>query len=153
MLIARGEDFDKNAVRESSPHYNLVKLINEKEIESLFFTFLSFSNDDIANEICDAIKRNIKVSFIIDSNSEDRPGSRSALDMIAECRPENLADGEEPNFPATYFRGNAKGIGYAHNKIIIAKYKNSDKVKLVYGSGNMSSGTILHHENWHFRDH
>lgn len=144
------EDFDQNALREDSPHYQLVKLINDKEVESLFFTFLSFSNDDIASEICDAIKRNVKVSFIIDSNNEDRSGARSALDLIASCRPENLADGVEPNLPKTYFRGNKSGIGYAHNKVIIAKFKNSEKVKLVYGSGNMSSGTILHHENWHF---
>lgn len=144
------EDFAKNAVRLNSPHYNILKLVKDKKVTKLFLAFLSFSNDDVANEICDAVKRNVEVTFIIDSNNISRPSARQALDKVSECRPENLADGEEPNLPKVYFRGNKKGIGYAHNKVIIANYGESEEVKLVYGSGNMSSGTILHHENWHF---
>lgn len=149
-VYCKRSDFYQNANRESSPHYQLIKLINDKEVTSLFLAFLSFSNDDVAEEVCEAVKRNVKVTFIIDSKNENRSGAREALDLVAKCRPENLSDGERPNIPQTYFRGNDDGIGYAHNKIIIAEYGDTEKVRLVYGSGNMSSGTILHHENWHF---
>tara|TARA_Y100001936_G_scaffold248419_1_gene296257 strand:+ start:2883 stop:4190 length:1308 start_codon:yes stop_codon:yes gene_type:complete len=149
-VYCKKSDFELNSERADSPHYELKELISDKGLKSLFFAFLSFSNDEIANQICDAIKRNVAVTFIIDSNSEARPSSRKALDFIAGCTPENLSEGETPNIPKTYFRGNDSGIGYAHNKVIIANYDDPNKVRLVYGSGNMSSGTILHHENWHF---
>lgn len=149
-VYCKKSDFELNSERVDSPHFELKNLINDKGLKSLFFAFLSFSNDEIANEICDAVKRNVAVTFIIDSKSEARPSSRRALDFIAGCTPENLSEGETPNIPKTYFRGNDGGIGYAHNKVIIANYDDPNKVRLVYGSGNMSSGTILHHENWHF---
>lgn len=146
----KGSDFDANKNRESSPHYNLLKLLRDKSLKSVFLAFLSFSSDEVEQELCEAVKRNVKVSFIIDSKNERRSSARSALDALASCKPENLAPGEKANLPETFFRGNLKGIGYAHNKIIIAEYADQAKIKLVYGSGNMSSGTILHHENWHF---
>ena len=149
-VYCKGADFEKNSIRENTPHYQLLKLIDDQKVSSLFLTFLSFSNDEVAEELCDAIKRNVAVTFIIDSNSEQRPSSRAALDKVSECRPEGLKEGEVANLPKTYFRGNVDGIGYAHNKVIIAEYHDSEQVKLVYGSANMSSGTTLHHENWHF---
>lgn len=149
-VYCKKSDFEKNALREDTPHAELIKLINDKSVTSLFLAYLSFSNDEIAEELCEAVKRNVAVTFIIDSKNENRGSARQALDMLSECRPENLADGVEPNLPSTHFRGNDNGIGYAHNKIILAEYGDSEKVKIVYGSANMSSGTILHHENWHF---
>ena len=149
-VYCKRQDFERNSVRENSPHFQIKKLINEGGVKSLFFTFLSFSNNEVAQEICNAIKRNVEVTFIMDSKSEGRASARKALDYISSCSPENLSPNEKANLPKTYFRGNVKGIGYAHNKIIIAKYNDPNKVKLVYGSGNMSSGTTLHHENWHF---
>jgi hypothetical protein len=74
-------------------------------------------------------------------------------DLIRKCRPNksSIQDGEKANIPVAMIRGNVGGLGYAHNKIIMAKYKNdSNKTTIVFSSGNMSSGTILHHENWHF---
>lgn len=144
-------DFSLNADREASPHYNIIKLINDPKVDELFLTFLSFSNSDVAENLCEAIeKRNVKVTFIIDSKNRERDGADKYLELISKCKAENLPAGTTANIPQTYFRGNTRGLGYAHNKIILAKYKNSKKVKIVYGSANMSSGTILHHENWHF---
>jgi phosphatidylserine/phosphatidylglycerophosphate/cardiolipin synthase-like enzyme len=143
-------DFDANSKRESSPHFNLKKLINDNEISELFFTFLSFSNSEVSAAICEAIKRNVKVTFIMDSKNQTRSGATRYLDQISKCKPENVPAGTTINKPKTFFRGNTRGLGYAHNKLILANYKNSDKVKIVFGSANMSSGTILHHENWHF---
>jgi len=143
-------DFELNAKRESSPHFNIKKLIDDKNVNELFLTFLSFSNSDIADSVCEAIKRNTKVTFIIDSKNKTRPGSTRRLDEVSDCTPENVPAGTTVNKPKTLFRGNTGGLGYAHNKLIIANFKDSKKVTLVYGSANMSSGTILHHENWHF---
>lgn len=143
-------DFSSNNNRETSPHYNLKKLINDENVSELFITFLSFSNFEIADTICDAIKRNVKVTFIMDSKNETRDGATRYLDEISKCRPENVPAGTTLNKPKTLFRGNTRGLGYAHNKLILANFKDSNKVKIVFGSANMSSGTILHHENWHF---
>ncbi len=149
-VYCKKSDFELNSNKEKSPHFQIKKLIADPEVKSLFLAFLSFSNEEVAHEICGAIQRNVAVTFVIDSKSEKRPSSRKWLDFISECRPQKLGAGESYNKPVTLFRGNKDGIGYAHNKVIIAKYDDPNKVKLVYGSGNMSSGTILHHENWHF---
>jgi hypothetical protein len=151
-VYCKAKDLDLNASRESSPHFHLLKLINDEAVSELFFTFLSFSEENIANAICDAIKqRNVKVTFIIDSKNESRDSSRKMLDYISTCRPSIVNAGEQINMPETYFRGNVGGIGFAHNKIILAKYKDDTaKVKVIFSSGNMSAGTSLHHENWHF---
>lgn len=145
-------DMAANVKRASSPHYQLLKLIADKDVNEMFLTYLSFSNSAIADALCSAIEtRNLKVTFIIDSKNMERESGRRQLDKVAACRPQKLADGEIANIPDTMFRGNKGGFGYAHNKIILARYaSNPEKVKIVYGSGNMSSGTVLHHENWHF---
>jgi hypothetical protein len=77
----------------------------------------------------------------------------SKFDTISKCRPLNssIATGEKANIPKTMTRGNIGGLGYAHNKIIMANFRSEPtKTTVVFSSGNMSSGTILHHENWHF---
>ena len=144
-------DKSKNQLRETSPHYNLRKLIENEDVNEMFLTFLSFSNGDIADALCEAIEdRNLKVTFIIDKGSRSDAGKRRYLDKVAECRAKNVPE-SEMNIPRTEFRGQNGGLGYAHNKIIIAKYKSAPKkTTLVFASGNMSSGTVLHHENWHF---
>lgn len=144
-------DFSRNANRETSPHFNLIKLIEDEKVDEMFLSFLSFSNSAVAKSLCKAIeKRNLKVTFIIDSKNRERDGADRNLNLIANCRAQNLSTGTRINVPNTYFRGNQGGLGYAHNKVILAKYKDSKKVKIVFASANMSSGTILHHENWHF---
>ena len=42
------------------------------------------------------------------------------------------------------------GIGWAHTKIIMVNPNDKKKVTTVFSSANMSSGTTIHHENWHF---
>ncbi len=138
------KSFNEN--RSDNPHGLLKALISSPDLKSIFLTFLSFSNSDIAKSLCHAISRGVEVTFIIDSNNEDRDYGREELDFIANCAPP--AGGKKA---VTLFRGNRGGLGYAHNKIIMADYKeNNDKTTIVFSSGNMSSGTTLHHENWHF---
>jgi hypothetical protein len=47
------------------------------------------------------------------------------------------------------YRGSEGGLGYAHNKIMIVN-PGQKVVKIVFSSGNMSSGTSTNHENWNF---
>lgn len=151
-------DKKANYERVDSPNFNLRKLINNKDLKSLFLTYLSFSDSKVTKAVCNAIeKRNVAVTLIIDSknNTDERrmQGAMAKFDQIAKCRPlkSSLAEGEKANIPKTMTRGNIGGLGYAHNKIIIANFKNQPtKTQIVFSSGNMSSGTILHHENWHF---
>lgn len=139
-VYCKSSDFDQNILRDSSPLFQILKVINDKDVSELFLTYLSYSEDKVTQALCDAIQnRQVKVSFIIDSNSETRSSARKELDVLKSCGAQ------------TYFRGNLKGIGYAHNKLILAKYKSDiNKRKIVFSSGNMSAGTILHHENWSF---
>jgi phosphatidylserine/phosphatidylglycerophosphate/cardiolipin synthase-like enzyme len=139
-VYCTSDDYLLNHKRVDSPHYQLIKLINDPSVSELFFTYLSFSQKAVAQAICDNISdRGLKVTFIIDSNNERRDSARALLDQINACGAK------------TYFRGNVSGLGFAHNKLILADYADdSDKKTIVYSSGNMSSGTILHHENWGF---
>ena len=53
------------------------------------------------------------------------------------------------NFSLTY-RGSTGGLGYAHNKIMIVNPNDPQVTKVVFSSGNMTSGTSINHENWNF---
>lgn len=43
-----------------------------------------------------------------------------------------------------------KGIGWSHTKVFMVNENDSEKVTISFSSANMSSGTTIHHENWHF---
>lgn len=145
-VYCKPEDKLINEFRITSPNYHVLKLINDKDVKELFLAYLSFSNHQVADALCRAIRRDVKVTFIIDSKNKKRAGAREELDFIQGCRAKS-----KENEPRTEFRGNISGLGFAHNKIILAKYySNPDKRMVVFGSGNMSTGTTLHHENWSF---
>jgi hypothetical protein len=64
------------------------------------------------------------------------------------CAQEN---GVTPN-PNLKFKRMAKpgGIGWSHTKLFMVNPLDKTKVTLSFSSANMSSGTTIHHENWHF---
>ncbi len=43
-----------------------------------------------------------------------------------------------------------KGIGWSHTKVFMVNPQDKKKITLSFASANMSSGTTIHHENWHF---
>ena len=43
-----------------------------------------------------------------------------------------------------------RGIGWSHTKVIMINPGDRKKVTVAFASANMSSGTTIHHENWHF---
>lgn len=146
-------DIEKNLQRKDSPNYNIRKLISNPEVKELFLSFLSFSDEAVSNELCKAIEqRNVKVTFIIDStNNLERRQKKSMaqFNKVSKCRAKFVNDNEQ-NIPRMELRGNTSGLGFAHNKLIIAHFEDSNKVTLVFGSANMSTGTLTHHENWNF---
>ena len=148
------KDAKENQKRQSSPHYNLVKLITDSNLKELKMAYLSFSNSDIIKKLCsEAItKNNVKVTLIVDKKNLKKKDKVAKLDLIKNCKPaKKYTEQGVANYPRIEFRGHSGKIGFAHNKIIIASYK-KEKAKrtIVYSSANMSSGTTLHHENWHF---
>lgn len=144
-------DLAANIERLNSPHFQLAQLFRDNDVKELFLTFFSFSNELLAQELCSAIERNVAVTFIIDSNAQSDESARKQLDYLASCVPRVSDRGGEKNLPVTLYRGNQGGIGFGHNKFIMASFHSEPrKVKIIFGSGNLSSGTVLHHENWSF---
>jgi phosphatidylserine/phosphatidylglycerophosphate/cardiolipin synthase-like enzyme len=43
-----------------------------------------------------------------------------------------------------------KGINWSHTKVFMVNPTDKEKITLAFSSANMSSGTTMHHENWHF---
>jgi len=128
-------DIPASAARESSPQNKLLSWLTPLGAgDDVFMAFLSFSNTAIQTELCNAIGRGASVTFVLDSKSP-------ASDKLEACGGTVL------------LRGHAGSIGYAHNKtVIINGHGDSEYMKMTFSSGNMSSGVVTHHENWHFID-
>lgn len=73
------------------------------------------------------------VDKIAGTEDDDLFDDIAELDAVSRVGPSALADLLEYAM--------AKGIGAS-----------ADTVRMVFGSGNLSSGTHLHHENWHFAE-
>ena len=134
-------DAKRSGARKSSPQYKMLEWINDPNTTEIFFTFLSFSNGTIQEALCDAIiERDVKVTFVLDSGTD-----LSRANKLLACKAS-----EEHLNPELHLRGHVSGMGYAHNKIVIINPNSEDEIKISFGSANMSSGIVLHHENWHF---
>jgi hypothetical protein len=126
--------------RPESPMYKLLEWINDPSTKEIFFTYLSYSNSAVTTALCKAMQeRDVKVTFVLDSSSD-----RAKADQLLACQPPS-----PENAPRFEQRGHTPGIGYAHNKLFLVN-PGAETMKLAFSSGNMSSGVVLHHENWHF---
>jgi hypothetical protein len=135
-------DSAASASRPEAPQYKLIEWIRDADTKEIFFAYLSLSNKVVVEEVCKAIKdRSVKVTFVLDSTTD----LTRANELLA-CEPGN---GDPAYKPKLLKRGNIDGIGYAHNKIFFIN-PNQGNIKLAVSSGNMSSGIVLHHENWLF---
>lgn len=135
-------DSAASAERDTSPQKKLLDWIKDPETTEIFFAYLSFSNKVVGAEICKAVQeRNVKVTFVLDRETE-----LAAANTLLACQPGN----GDPNLkPRMELRGHDASIGYAHNKVFMINPR-SEKPRIVFSSGNLSSGVVLHHENWHF---
>jgi len=136
------DDGIASAARDSSPQKKLLEWIKDPETTEIFFTYLSFSNKVVGAEICKAVQqRNVKVTFVL-----DRETDLGAANTLLACQPGN----GDPSFkPRMELRGHDATIGYAHNKVFMFNPRGTNP-RIVFSSGNLSSGVVLHHENWHF---
>jgi hypothetical protein len=136
------DDINASGDRAESPQHQLLEWINDPETTEIFFTYLSFSNSTVQKALCQAVEeRDVKVTFVLDSSSDT-----NKADALLACQP---ASGDPERAPRFEARGHTKGIGYAHNKIFLVN-PGAETMRIAFSSGNMSSGTVLHHENWHF---
>lgn len=136
-------DGPASANRPDSVQTKLVEWIRSNSTKEIFMTYLSFSNSAIRDELCSAIQsRGLKVTMVLDAKTD-----LSAANKVLGCKPPTALS---ENKPVLELRGQENGLGYAHNKLILINPKSTGRIRLVFSSGNMSSGTALHHENWHF---
>ncbi|MFK8139093.1 MAG: phospholipase D-like domain-containing protein [Bdellovibrionales bacterium] len=134
----------KNGMRQNSPQQRLVDWIRAEDTKEIYMAYLSFSDKRIQHEICDAMKsKNLILHLVLDSSRKQK-----AAEFLSRCDAE--ANPEQQNF-FFYPRGNIPGMGYAHVKLFVVNPSaQSSGVQLAVSSGNMSSGTHMHHENWIF---
>lgn len=129
-------DLLKNLLRQDTPEFKLLQGIRDLETTHIRMTYLSFGNPRVAEALCEALQRGVAVELVLDS-SKVYP----IAEELKACNPEKFS---------FYGRGNSGGIGFAHNKVTFFTKKSSADLEIVIGSGNLTSGTILTHENWHF---
>jgi hypothetical protein len=139
VWCTKASDWTPSASRPTSAQSRLVAWVDSLGAgDEVFFAFLSFSNTAVKDALCGAAMRGAHVTFLLDA-----PTSSSAA--LAACG------------ATVGLRGHDGGIGYAHNKIVLVNPAGPGPgdddpavMRLMFGSGNMSSGLVLHHENWHF---
>lgn len=128
--------------RVTSPLFRIIDWISDTdEGDEIFMAYLSFSDDDVLGALCSAAGRGVDITFVVDKLDPD--GDDEANDLI-DCGANVIK------------RGGGK-IPFAHNKLLMInpdeagpEGNDADFLRMTFGSGNMSTGTYLHHENWHF---
>ncbi len=144
MLIQKPEnvycknehDLARSGSRPTSPQFRIIEWINDSATQEIFFTYLSFRNKAVKNALCAAAQRGVKIKFVLSST-----GDMTAANELVACSPENVQ---------MKGRGMEGGIGYAHNKFFIVNPRSPQEFKVIFSSGNMTSGAVIHHENWNF---
>jgi len=134
-------DSENSGTRVSSPQTRILDWIDSTSAgDEIFLAYLSFSDGKVADALCSAIDRGADVTFVL-----DKIGSKA--ERVIECGGD------------VFTRGHQGSVGFAHNKVLMINPRaagpadeGEDYLRLSFGSGNMSSGTHLHHENWHFTE-
>lgn len=135
------EDVDASAERPTSPQHRLLEWIEPLGAgDEIFLAYLSFSNKAVSAALCTAAQAGAKVTFVLDKPTPEG-------DKLKACGGTVL------------LRGNVGSIGFAHNKVILINPKetgpadpDADHMRMSISSGNLSSGVVTHHENWHFME-
>lgn len=135
-------DAPASAARPESPQNKLVSWIADPELEEIFFAYFTMSNAAVSTALCQAIEeRDVKVTMVLDEGAD-----LGRANQILACKPKS---GDPERAPRLELRGGEGNIAIQHNKLMMFN-PHGEQLRLVYSSGNMSSGTVLHHENWHF---
>lgn len=138
-VYCKSSDIPSAVSRSISPQYRLLEWIAAPTTKELFLAYLSFSNKDVSQGLCNAAKRGVKISFVLDAKPEDEASGIRMAEDLKKCGDVKIL-----------YRGNRGGIGYAHNKVMMVNPDSKDTFQMVYSSGNLSTGTSINHENWNF---
>lgn len=138
-VYCKGSDESASVARSTAPQYRLKEWISSPETKELYLAYLSFSSKNIAKSLCDAVSRGVKITMVLDTGEDHLPNKDA--EALKSCGRAGLVE--------VNYRGSEGGLGYAHNKIMIVN-PGQKVVKIVFSSGNMSSGTSTNHENWNF---
>jgi hypothetical protein len=134
-VYCKPSDEESSVKRVTAPQYRLTEWISSPETKEILLAYLSFSSKNIARALCDAAARGVHIRMVLDGEVN------KDAEALKKCSSSNLVQ-------VTY-RGNTGGLGYAHNKILMIN-PSAPVVKLVFSSGNLTSGTSINHENWNF---
>lgn len=131
-------DEDQNIGRKGTPSEKYIDWIADPETKELFLSYLSFSSDVAREAFCTAMKkRGVKIQMVLHQNT-----SVTDAQKLEECGGDLFT---------LHLRGEVPGIDFAHTKLMLVNPNStSETFRAVFGSGNLSSGLTMHHENWHF---
>ncbi|MEZ4743723.1 MAG: phospholipase D-like domain-containing protein [Bdellovibrionota bacterium] len=145
-----------SASHENAPLPELLDMIQDPDTHEIFLAFLSYSNPVIHNALCNASKeRKVIINLVMDnpykgSGRNDAEAIKNKLKYAKKLEQCAFIDAAGATIkPNIHLRGKEGSLGFAHNKLIIIN-PSETTIKLAFGSANLSSGVILHHENWHF---
>lgn len=130
--------------RSDIPLTRLVEWIKDSSTKEVFMAYLTFSNKKVTETLCDGLaKRNLKLTVVLDAANDNEESGPEAMAMVNKLK----TCGGDFKFVT---RGGEGGLVYAHNKVLMINPSDEKVSKIVFSSGNMTSGTVIHHENWHF---
>ena len=136
-VYCKQSDEEASVSRKNAPQYRLVEWITAETTKEIYAAYLSFSSKNIVKAFCSALSKGVKVNLVLDGHPET--DTNKDAEGLKKCG----------DITVTY-RGSTGGLGYAHNKILIVNPKDRREAKIVFSSGNMTSGTSINHENWNF---
>lgn len=142
-VYCKPSDESASVSRASSPQYRIVEWVSDKDTKELYLAYLSFSSKNVTTALCSAVKKGVKVSIVLDG------GEDSLNNPVLNPNAESLKKCGDADLVKVTYRGTTEGLGYAHNKILIVN-PGAPIAKILFSSGNMSSGTSINHENWNF---
>lgn len=138
-VYCKPADEAASVARPNSPQYRLKEWITAEETKELYLAYLSFSNKNIVSALCEAVAKGVKLTMVLDTGETKEPNKDA--EGLKRCGRSGLV--------SVNYRGSTGGLGYAHNKILMVN-PGTETVRVVFSSGNMSSGTSTNHENWNF---
>jgi hypothetical protein len=141
-VYCKPSDEEASVARNTSPQYRIIEWVSDKETKELYLAYLSFSSKNVTAALCNAVKKGVKISIVLDGGEDalDHPVLNPSAEGLKKC-------GE--NLVKVTYRGSTTGLGYAHNKILMVN-PGAKVSKILFSSGNMTSGTSINHENWNF---
>lgn len=138
-VYCKPSDEESSVSRKNAPQYRLVEWITDSKTKEIDAAYLSFSSKNIVSAMCEALKKGVKIRLVLDGISDGEIRVNKDAESLKKCG----------DIAITY-RGSTGGLGYAHNKIMIVNPRDKNETKIVFSSGNMTTGTSINHENWNF---